>query len=105
MRDMIFQNFDILFTLAICYAVFRGLRYGYAWLSIGSAISTLGQNQTDEGAETFRHFVEGAVIPNQPAIYNKLRAGWGMVRDARGISRSQKEMVKVALQSRGVYLR
>ena len=109
MRELIFRNFDSIFSAFVClwalgvaYTVFRLIRKFYSRMTIESALSTLGNNLTNEGAEDFCRFVEGATIYNHPEIYHKLRAGWGMVRGSRNISRRVKDDVKNALLRRGV---
>ncbi len=104
-HDFLRENFNFIVALLIGIGVFQGLRQAYGFLTIGAAVAALGKNLTDEGAEEFCRFVESAVIPNYPAIYNKLRAGYGMVHDSRQISREMKEKVKIALQSKGVWVR
>lgn len=104
-HDFLRENFNLIFALIIGVNVFLGLRFAYAYFTIGGAVAALGKNLTDEGAEEFCRFVEGAVIPNYLDLYNKLRAGCDMVQGSRQISREMKEKVKVTLQSRGVWVR
>lgn len=73
--------------------------------NLNNAIVNLGSNLTDAGAIAFLDFIENAPLLNHPRIYNYLRAAWGMIRDARGISAKNKERIKIVLQTRGVVLR
>ncbi len=92
----------LLILIYICFQLYRRL---YCPLRAKWEISQLGKNLTNEGAEEFACFVEDLLmIPNYPIMYNRLKAGWGLIRDSRNISPRMKERVKVVLQSRGVVL-
>ena len=109
MHNLLARNshllFDIFFALWLLmgiYTIFRLLRKQYSKLTINSALSALRDNLTNDGAEEFCQFVEGATIYNHPSIYSKLRAAWGLVRGSHNISKRMKEQVRNALLGRGV---
>ena len=89
--------------IGLCFVSF--FSYVKTGRDLTREVNKLAVNRTDAGAIEFANFVAKMAIINQPQFYNQLRAAWGIVRDARTISKSVKEQVKLTMQARGVILR
>lgn len=72
---------------------------------IDKKVQELGGNLSNESVISFTEFIKCAEIVNRPQNYDRLRASYELVKFNKNIDKGIKENLKIALLSRGVFVR
>lgn len=72
---------------------------------IDKKVQELGSNLSNESVISFTEFIKCAEIVNKPQNYDRLRASYELVKFNKNIDKGIKENLKIALLSRGVFIR
>lgn len=100
--DSIFPVFlGVILVIVIAGNVLRLYRFT-SKSEIKSRIEGLGQNLDNQNVKEFITFIKTASIPNEPEVWNALRAGCKLACQDRNIDIELKNELRHVLLSRGV---